>query len=81
MFTSVQDVYELTERVIRLCQEQGNQEVANQLDRALSLGSSPLEILGAIRTTFTQNTDVLARMIGQNTVINVVAYVDKAYGR
>ena len=81
MFTSVMEVYDLTERAIRLCRDQGKLELASRLDGALGLGSSPLEILGAIRAIFVENGDTLGPMLGQTTVRDVVAYIDKAYGR
>jgi hypothetical protein len=81
MFGSVMEVYDLTEQAISLCRSQGKPELAAQLERALGLGSSPLEILGAIRAAFVQNSQTLEGMLGQSAVADVVAFVDKAYGR
>ena len=80
-FASVTEVYDLAEKAIRLCRDQNKLDLAGQLDRALGLGSSPLEILGAIRAIFVQNSDTLSEMLGRAAVTDVVTFVDKAYGR
>lgn len=81
MITSVMEVYELAEKAIRLSRQHGDTALAADLDRALSLGSSPLEILGAVRAAFVAKAPVLEQLLGKAEVADVVSFVDKAYGR
>jgi hypothetical protein len=82
--TTPNDVYQLVERLKTACQQNGAAELFNRLDDAMNLGSSALEILGAIRQTFIGNRSEVERLLGRNgkeEVDGVIAFVDKAYGR
>jgi hypothetical protein len=82
--TTSNDVYQLVERLKIACQQNGATELFNRLDDAMNLGSSALEILGAIRQTFINNRSEVERLLGRNgkeEVDSVIAFVDKAYGR
>jgi hypothetical protein len=74
------EVYEFTELAIRRCREQGYDDVAQQLDAAMHLGSSGLEILGAIKTTFIAHAEPLETVVDKGKMQEILRYVDKAFG-
>jgi hypothetical protein len=82
--TNTDDVYRFVERLMPECRKGDEPVLLGQLDDALHLGSSGLEILGAIRKALIENREVIARLIGGTGVAEadgVIAFVDKAYGR
>ena len=65
-------------------EKRGNTDVASELDDALHLGSSGLEILGAIRKTLVENhgeVETILGLGGWKKAAKVIAFVDKAFGR
>lgn len=80
MITTTTEIYGITERAVIDCRNHGYDEVAQELDDAMHLGSSGLEILGAIRSVFIAHRETLVKMVGQEQAQNVVTYVNKAYG-
>ena len=80
MIGSVRDVITLVEKAIPLCREKGLGELAGGLEQVLQLGSSPLEILGAVRQIFVTNEIVLNELLGGKVVRDVVEFVDGAFG-
>lgn len=80
MITTTDDVYQFTELAMRKCREHGYGDVAQQLDDAMHLGSSGLEILGAIKTTFIAQAATLERVVDKGKMEAVVQYVNKAFG-
>jgi len=82
--TSTEDVYRFVERLMSECRKGNEPVLLGQLDDALHLGSSGLEILGAIRKALIENREIITRLIGATGVAEadgVIAFVDKAYGR
>ncbi len=78
------DVYRFVERLKVQSEKGGLQELATQLDDALHLGSSGLEILGAIRQAVIENRIAIEQMLGpsrKDEAEQVIAFVDRAYGR
>ena len=78
------DVYRFVERLKSECQEHGATELSLKLDDALCLGSSGLEILGAIRHTIISNLTSVERLLGvagKDEANQVIGFVDKAFGR
>lgn len=78
------DVYRFVERLKSECQNSGATELLAQLDDALHLGSSGLEILGAVRQTIIGNRALIERLLGaarKDEANQVVAFVDGAFGR
>lgn len=78
------DVYRFVERLKSECQKQRATDLVTQLDDALHQGSSGLEILGAIRQTIISNRASIERLLdraGKNEANQVVAFVDRAFGR
>jgi hypothetical protein len=78
------DVYKFVERLKVQCQENGKTELCKKLDDALRLGSSGLEIIGAIQQTLKNNYNVIEQLLGSEEKIaidQVIAFVDKAFGR
>ncbi len=78
------DVYRFVERLKSQCRENGAIDLFAELDDALSLGSSGLEILGAIRQAIINNRASIERLLGaagKDEANQVVAFVDEAFGR
>jgi hypothetical protein len=81
---TAEDVYQFGERLKSECQKAGAMELFGQLDEALHLGSSGLEILGAIRQTIMDDRAAIERLLGPagtGEAKQVVAFVDMAFGR
>lgn len=77
------DVYRLVERLKATCQQEGSRDMFKQLGDAMNLGSSALEILGAIRQVILKNQHDAERLLAENgkaDIDAVIAYVDKAFG-
>ena len=70
---TTEDVYRFVQRLKAESERQGEVSLASRLDDALNLGSSGLEILGAIERLLGPDGDVEARQI--------VSFVDRAFGR
>lgn len=78
------DVYRFVEHLKSECQKNGATELFAQLDDALHLGSSGLEILGAVRHTILNNRASIERLLGaggKDEANQVLIFVDKAFGR
>ena len=81
---TAEDVYRFVEHLKSECQKNGATELFGQLDDALHLGSSGLEILGAVQQTIIRNRASIERLLGatgKDEATQVVAFVDKAFGR
>jgi len=81
---STADIYDLVEKLKIECRNNGLGDLATQLDGAMSLGSSGLEILGAIRKVFVENRTTIEHLLGptgRERSGQVIAFVDKAFGR
>jgi hypothetical protein len=82
--TTVADVYQFVERLKTASQQDGAVELNRQLDHATRLGSSSLEMLGAIRQTVVGNLSDVERLLGSDGRLcadQVVAFVNKAFGQ
>jgi hypothetical protein len=78
------DVYQFVEHLKAASQKNGATELYRRLDNAMRLGSSGLEVMGAIRETVSANRDEIERLLGPDGtqhVDQVVAFVDRAFGR
>jgi hypothetical protein len=78
------DIYQLVKQLQVESGKNGLPDLAAQLADALSLGSSGLEILGAIRKTFIENRSTIERMLGptgKDQIDMAITFVDKAFGR
>jgi hypothetical protein len=80
---STADVYQFVERLKLECAKAHATDLLEQLDGAVSLGSSGLEILGAIRQTLIINRATITRLLGATSsdqINQINAFVDKAFG-
>lgn len=81
---SAADVYGFVDELKKEAKRRDAISLVAQLDNALRLGSSGLEILGAVRQVMIENRSEIERCLG-NTGIEkanqVIAFVDKAFGR
>ena len=65
-------------------EKHGKTDFTSELDDALHLGSSGLEILGAIQKTLVENQGEVESLLGSDgcqRATDVIAFVDKAFGR
>jgi hypothetical protein len=82
--TTADEVYAFVAQLKAEAEKQGDINFATELDDALCLGSSGLEILGAIRKTLLENRAKVESLLGtegQNKSAQVIAFVDRAFGR
>lgn len=84
MITSANDVYAFVAQLRTEAEKRGDTDFATNVDEALHLGSSGLEIMGAIRKILIENHAKLESFGGseaRNKAAQVIAFVDKAFGR
>ncbi len=82
--TSTNDVYAFVAQLKTEAEKRGDTDFASELDDALHLGSSGLEILGAIRETLIENHGEVESLLGSDgwqKAANVITFVDKTFGR
>ena len=82
--TTANDVYAFVTQLKTQAETHGDADLAGKLDDALHLGSSGLEILGAIRETLVENHSQVETLVGSDgwqKAVQVIAFVDKAFGR
>jgi hypothetical protein len=78
------DVYEFVEELKLACQSAGQTELLEKLKSALCLGSSGLEILGAIREIFVRNRATIQNLLNREKwpqIDEIISFIDNAYGR
>ncbi len=82
--TTINDVYAFVAQLKTEAEKRGDIDFASELDDALHLGSSGLEILGAIRKTLIENHGEVESLLGPDgwqKAAHVIAFVDKTFGR
>jgi len=80
---NVNEAYAFVRRLKAAAQKHGRTELVEQLDDALHLGSSGLEILGAIRNIVADNREIIFTLMGpssQSEVEEIITFADKMYG-
>ncbi len=80
MITTANQVYDLISRVIREARAAGRDDIARKLDDAMRLGSSGLEILGAIRNVLLAEKQVVERFATESEIDEVVHFVNRTFG-
>ena len=80
MISTSQEFYALVDFVIRQSRVRGLLDIAQQLEDALHLGSSGLEILGAIKNIFVAQKAELEKILEKEKNEEVVKFESKAYG-
>jgi hypothetical protein len=80
MITTTNEIYEFVELTSKKCRENGYDDIAKKLDEALHLGSSGLEILGAIRAVIVSEAPRLEKIVDEGSVRETVEYVNRAFG-
>ena len=80
MISTSQEFYALVDFVIRQSRVRGLLDIAQQLEDALHLGSSGLEILGAIKNIFVAQKAELEKILEKEKIEEVVKFESKAYG-
>ena len=82
--TTTDEVYRFIEQLKAEAEKHEDTALATELDDALHLGSSGLEILGAIRETLIASLSKVEKLLGSkglNRAKQIIAFVDKAFGR
>jgi len=82
--TSIDEVYQFIRTLKSEAEKMQMSELANELDDALHLGSSGMEILGGIKQVITENEIVINKLIAsgvEDRRREVLLFVDKAFGR
>ena len=82
--TTANDVYAFVAELKTQAENHGDADLVIKLDDAVHLGSSGLEILGAIRKTLIENHSQVETLVGSDgwrKAAQVIAFVDKAFGR
>ncbi len=80
MITTTSEVYKFVEIAIGRCREHGWDDLAQQLDSAMHLGSSGMEILGAIKAIFVDQTARLEKVVDKASIEEVIKHANKAFG-
>ena len=80
MIATTDNFYKFTELAIEKCRDHGYGDIAQQLDDAMHLGSSGLEILGAIKAVIVARRAELEIALDKHTLDELVQYVNKAFG-
>lgn len=80
MIATTDDIYAFTDTVTRRCREKGCEDIAQRLDDALQLGSSGLEILGAIKTVLVSETSRLEKLVDRTALQETINFVNRAFG-
>ncbi len=80
MITTANQVYDLISRVIREARAAGRDDIARKLDDAMRLGSSGLEIVGAIRNVLLAEKQVVGRFATESEIDEVVHFVNRTFG-
>jgi hypothetical protein len=78
------DVYGFVAQLKIDAEKCGDTDLARELDEALHLGSSGLETMEAIRKTLIEDHGDVKSLLGSDgwkKAANVIAFVDKAFGR
>ena len=81
MIKTVDQVYNFINEIKQGCIKYGYNDIATRLEDAMHLGSSGLEILGAIRTILLEEQTRLLNIANKDELNSIVKFVDKAYGR
>ncbi|MCG8529683.1 MAG: hypothetical protein MI749_03340 [Desulfovibrionales bacterium] len=73
-------IFKVVNDVIAQAKLNNDQEIVELLDVVLSLGSSSMEILGAIRSIVMTN-EKIDKYIDMNSRMEISLYIDGLYGR
>jgi hypothetical protein len=83
-FRTAADVHAFVENLRAACEENACNALSGELQNAMQLGSSGLEILGALKGVLLRNRSEVERLLGTNGRVDVaelIAFVDRAFGR
>ena len=81
---SSDNVFRFIEHLMFESKKRNEMELFKKLDDALNLGSSALEILGAIRAILVENRSTISKLFDSKNIEeadSVIAFVDTVYGR
>jgi hypothetical protein len=78
---SVDVIYSLIDQLILDSKRLGESSLADQLYIALHMGSSSLEVLGAVRQTLIENEKTATKFLKESEIKQTITYIDQLYGR
>lgn len=81
--SSINEVYKFVDKLIVICKDNELCNIAESLNNALNLGSSGLEIIGAIKNILKTNKRKLQQILSPEditTLKQVILFVNKCYG-
>lgn len=77
---TIEEIYTCINCTIIKCKDYGFDDLAERFDDALHLGSSGLEILGAIRNVLEDEKSKANKLIGKGRVQEIIDFVEFSYG-
>jgi len=77
---TVEEIYVCIDSAIAKCKDCGDHDLAERLDDALHLGSSGLEILGAIGHILKRERIKANNLIGEKKVQGIIEFIESSYG-
>jgi hypothetical protein len=82
--TSMDQIYRFVDEAVRACRRRGDEKMAGEFESALRLGSSGLEILGAVAAVVEQNRGRLLTTLAPEQVQwldPVLAFARRSFGQ
>jgi hypothetical protein len=80
MITNAGQVYDLANLLIERSSAEGLCDIAQKLDDAMHLGSSALEILGAIRQVLVDDSGRITKLVDKGDLDEAIQFVSRTYG-
>jgi hypothetical protein len=79
MVATLEQVYQFVDRAIEQARNHGRLDIAQRLDDALHLGSSSLEILGAIKIALSQEANAIDNWLDKSEREEVIRFVNRVF--
>ena len=79
MVTTTIPVYDIINRIIQDSRNAGHEDIAKKLDSAMHLGSSGLEIIGAIKTVLETNRNEIEKFATKSEINGIIDFARRAY--
>lgn len=82
--TTTDEIYAFIAQLKIEAEKRMDTDLVIELDSALHLGSSGLEVLGAIRKTLIENQSKMESFLNSielNKLTQIIIFIDKAFGR
>jgi hypothetical protein len=77
---TLEEVYKFVDRAMEEAVKHGRLDIAKKLEDALHLGSSSLEILGAIKVVLSQEATTIDSWLNKSEREEAINFVSQAFG-